>query len=829
MAQKNRNTPTTKTTRVSAEQKYNDFVADLFIKSIESGTAPWTKPWSTEDMVNMTPRNPETGTFYKGSNAALLFMTEELNGYQDSRWMTFNQAKAAGGYVKAGEHGVPLRTFIFEREVPVLDDKGKPVLDKDGKQVTEIEELDPPIINTFTVFNVKQISFPPEHKYSQPLASDVTQEQVWENLQRAEDLIKNTNAQIVFGTGSRAFYAPAKDYINLPKKEKFKTQEGFYSTALHELSHWTGHKARLDRPYNSRFGTPNYAREELVAEISSFMLCMNLGIGHNLENHASYVESWSKILKDDKKEIIEATKKANEAQKFITSFSQNNILAEDRIYLISTKDEQNFEKQLIDLGAFYDISENKFYITKETHDLSKFSEFLPDKQSQSQNKKSELEIIYEKCKKERGYYKNIDFETFKKINDVLPEENNGLMYKNWFAWDRIKEHERKVDDNGWNRADLINGISYNSQALEYVLKEKEMPAMVFYACLDKSSDGEGVNVEKTFAERGYYLTLSEANKLLFDANKEAKSKRQYFENDITVVAFDKRGGETKLPQSDLCTKMRYICGVGGDKGDVIKHISDGGGVKIYTVPDLTANLTEDDRKATKLLDSAHANDLKKKNDKFESFLKENKFEERQKLKSSMSKLENLQTALNKAIKYLNDQTVKESLSAEEKQVYVGQLSDLIAHAETLKQLVELNQELDVKGIKADAVNSLDKRDEIGEQSEYRKMQERQEMNVPHKVNPAYADTYLIVPFYDKDEAKSLGAKWDRKIKHWYVPAGTDLNLFNKWKRADVAVNKYQREYELSEQKSCYLRNSKTSAMEHSKQVLATDKVKFRGR
>lgn len=306
MAQKNRNTPTTKTTRVSAEQKYNDFVADLFIKSIESGTAPWTKPWSTEDMVNMTPRNPETGTFYKGSNAALLFMTEELNGYQDSRWMTFNQAKAAGGYVKAGEHGVPLRTFIFEREVPVLDDKGKPVLDKDGKQVTEIEELDPPIINTFTVFNVKQISFPPEHKYSQPLASDVTKEQVWKNLQRAEDLIKNTNAQIVFGTGSRAFYAPAKDYINLPKKEKFKTQEGFYSTALHELSHWTGHKARLDRPYNSRFGTPNYAREELVAEISSFMLCMNLGIGHNLENHASYVESWSKILKDDKKEIIEA-------------------------------------------------------------------------------------------------------------------------------------------------------------------------------------------------------------------------------------------------------------------------------------------------------------------------------------------------------------------------------------------------------------------------------------------------------------------------------------------------------------------------------------------
>lgn len=90
MAQKNKNASSAK---ISAEQKYNDFVADLFIRSIESGTAPWTKPWSTEDMMNMAPRNPETGTLYKGSNAAMLMMTEALNGYEDPRWMTFNQAK----------------------------------------------------------------------------------------------------------------------------------------------------------------------------------------------------------------------------------------------------------------------------------------------------------------------------------------------------------------------------------------------------------------------------------------------------------------------------------------------------------------------------------------------------------------------------------------------------------------------------------------------------------------------------------------------------------------------------------------------------------------
>ena len=515
----------------SAEQRYNDFVSDLFIKSIESGTAPWTKPWSISDMVSAAPRNPETGTFYKGSNELMLLMTSCMKQYDDPRWMTFNQAKNAGGQVRAGEHGVPLRTFIFEREVDVVDDKGRPVLDKDGNKVTETVEINPPIITTFTVFNVKQIEFPADHIYSQPFDKKVTKDQEWANLQKAEELIKNTNAQIVHG-GDRAFYAPGQDYINLPPKESFKTQEGYYSTALHELSHWTGHRARLNRPFTGRFGTQGYAKEELVAEISSFMLCMNLGIGHNLENHASYVNSWAQVLKDEKSEIIEATRKAGEAQKFITSFSQNNVLDEERIYLINKNDDEKFDEKLVELGAFFDIYEEKFYITKATHDLSKFADYLPQE---------ELKNVFDEGK-EQGLYANIDYGTFKKINDLLPDElsENDLEYDEfciqWSTW-------KSDDSENWSRSAVIDAVAKNEDLLNYVLEEKELPPLAFLHW------SESRNITKDFESinKGKIVPLSDANRILDKANNEFSEREGYAKTKVSVIysksGFDDEGNK----------------------------------------------------------------------------------------------------------------------------------------------------------------------------------------------------------------------------------------------------------------------------------------------
>ena len=658
MAPRRNSTGSKKT--ASAEQRYNDFVSDLFIKSIESGTAPWTKPWSISDMVSAAPRNPETGTFYKGSNELMLLMTSCMEHYDDPRWMTFNQAKNAGGQVRAGEHGVPLRTFIFEREVEVVDDNGRPVLDKDGNKVIETIEINPPIITTFTVFNVKQIEFPAGHIYSQPFDKKVTKDLEWANLQKAEDLIKNTNAQIVHG-GDQAFYAPGQDYINLPPKESFKTQEGYYSTALHELSHWTGHRARLNRPFTGRFGTQGYAKEELVAEISSFMLCMNLGIGHNLENHASYVNNWAQVLKDEKSEIIEATKKAGEAQKFITSFSQNNVLDEERIYLTNKNFDEKFDEKLVELGAFFDIYEEKFYITKATHDLSKFADYLPQE---------ELKNVFDKGK-EQGLYANIDYGTFKKINDLLPDElsENDLEHDEFcIQWSNWKSD----DSENWSRSIVIDAVAKNDDLLNYVLEEKE-------------------------EYKDKILPL-------------IKTKCEKFDN------FKKTRAEAKKQADE-------------------KGISD--------------------------------NPEKEKNN-----------------------VESCIVAISKAINFLNDQVARGSLSDEEKSTYIGQLGDLIIHAETLKQVLTLDADVDVKGIKSDAISSLDKRDDINEYGQFKKSQEKEQ-----QPNITLTDVYIEVPFYEKEEAKELGAKWDRSVKHWYVPQGVDLNLFEKWKKADIAANRINAEAE----------------------------------
>ncbi|MBQ3641626.1 hypothetical protein II906_06870, partial [bacterium] len=177
-------------------------------------------------------------------------------------------------------------------------------------------------------------------------------------------------------------------------------------------------------------------------------------------------------------------------------------------------------------------------------------------------------------------------------------------------------------------------------------------------------------------------------------------------------------------------------------------------------------------------------------------------------------VENCIVAINKAINFLNDQVARGSLSDEEKSTYIGQLGDLIAHAETLKQVLKLDAEVDVKGIKADAISSLDKRDDINEYGQFKKTQEQQP-------NIALTDVYIEVPFYEKEQVKELGAKWDRSVKHWYVPQGVDLNLFEKWKRADIAANRINAEAEKIKRNSLNRMATNTETVNKTKTKIKT--------
>jgi antirestriction protein ArdC len=135
-------------------------------------------------------------------------------------------------------------------------------------------------------------------------------------LAELEQLIEQTGASIRYG-GDRAFYAPSLDKIQLPERESFKSAEGFYGTAIHELGHWTGHSSRLDRPLCGQFGSASYAYEELIAELTAAFMGDRFGLSTEIENHASYLENWLKALKDDKKYFFKAASEARKASAFL--------------------------------------------------------------------------------------------------------------------------------------------------------------------------------------------------------------------------------------------------------------------------------------------------------------------------------------------------------------------------------------------------------------------------------------------------------------------------------------------------------------------------------
>ena len=290
-------------------------IAEKLIAELKAGTSPFQKPWTNDNSSSFfTPLNPTTGKSYRGMNALWLAM----QGRDDPRWMTLKQASFNHWTVEKGAKAT-LINFVKQTDIrPVLDEKGDPKLKENGKPLTETVKLDKPIITTAFVFNGEQIKGIPEWKdaYAEKLAA-----QQWTPIERAEMIIADSKANIKHG-GNEAFYQPAKDFIQLPNKEQFNAAAKYYATALHELGHWSGHESRLDRPMNDKFGTPDYAREELRAEIASLMIGSELNIGHDFGQHAAYVDNWIEVLEKEPNEVFKASADAQKIFDFVLGFEQ---------------------------------------------------------------------------------------------------------------------------------------------------------------------------------------------------------------------------------------------------------------------------------------------------------------------------------------------------------------------------------------------------------------------------------------------------------------------------------------------------------------------------
>nr|AGH89379.1 putative DNA primase TraC [uncultured bacterium] len=292
------------------KKEYAEEVAARIVEQLEQGTAPWQKPWQPGEL--RLPYNPTTGKEYKGMNSMWLSM----QGHADPRWMTYNQASAEGGQVRKGSKGTHIVYWKFSEERKLTDEQGRPVIDPEtGKQKTINVQLERPRSFMAVVFNAGQIDGLPPLE-ARPMMPEP------ERHARAEAILSNSGANIQHVPGDRAYYRPSTDSITLPERNQFPAADAYYATALHELGHWTGHPSRLDRDLSHPFGSEGYAREELRAEIASLMLGERLDIGHDPGQHAAYVGSWIKALKEDPKEIFRAAADAERIAGYVMGFEQ---------------------------------------------------------------------------------------------------------------------------------------------------------------------------------------------------------------------------------------------------------------------------------------------------------------------------------------------------------------------------------------------------------------------------------------------------------------------------------------------------------------------------
>lgn len=291
-------------------------ITDKILAQLKTGVAPWRKPWSEHKarFGSVTPRNAVTERAYSGVNVLLLWTAAQANGWAP-RWLTYKQARAAGGQVRGGEKG---ETVIFVKRLIVKDKDAKPGEDK-RKAIG--------FLRAYTVFNVAQCDGLSDKVMGlvpidvKPINQDGRDSDI-------EAFVDATGIKVIEVPGGKAAYAPSLDVINMPLFEDFKGAHPFYSTLFHEMGHATGHKERLDRNLTSKFGDRSYAAEELIAELTAAFTCAEWGIDMG-EAQASYIDHWVGLLTERETAIVTAAAAASKAVEWMRGAASAEEADED--------------------------------------------------------------------------------------------------------------------------------------------------------------------------------------------------------------------------------------------------------------------------------------------------------------------------------------------------------------------------------------------------------------------------------------------------------------------------------------------------------------------
>lgn len=511
-------------------------IADIFIKALEEETLPWHSGFDKFRYIK--PFNPANGTVYQGMNSFNFALKSYIRGYRDPRFMTMSQANELGGKVKKGEHCI--WGFNFKPTlVLVKDEEGNPVLDDKGqKQYKEMIFPKP-----FMVFNVEQfegLNLPKIPEIEQP-------DHKWTPVERAENLLKASKANISNElTCLVPHYSPLIDKITLPLPNQYHDAENYYSTALHELSHWTGHSSRLNRDFAKDKHTQKYAREELRAEIGSAMVNMMLGIAPKIsENNKAYIKGWIAHLKEEPKEILRACGDAEKISDYIMNFDPEYVKTKEACQnqkLLTDSEpitQQNLETAVADAKTLTSQRENDDVVKQ----LSAIVE---------EAEKGYREI-YNKGK-ERGYYQDVDFDTFEEIYtrtalSAIPKEDS----------------QTREDHEEWSVERLVDAVAHEPESLSKTMKG-EMPPMAYLHW------SESRELENAFG-KNKFLPLSKANEVVQKLNNRYPPDSGYDKSLFSVLYF-KRNASGVGFKDESFEHISYDIGSEPKNSDLSTHIRD---------------------------------------------------------------------------------------------------------------------------------------------------------------------------------------------------------------------------------------------------------------
>jgi len=287
-----------------------EVITSRIVNQLEEGVAPWHKPWKARGKSGL-PRNLTSGREYRGVNVWILLSS----GFASPHWLTFRQARELGGHVCQGEVGLPVVFWKFgKREV------------QDGDEIVEKPSV---LCRYYTVFNVEQC----EGLKIRSAEPTDNQPQV-QPIEACEQVVAGwLGKPMIRHGGDCASYGKVLDYVQMPERTRFDSVEEYYNTLFHELTHSTGHPARLNRSSLTdfeRFGDHNYSREELVAELGAAFLAGYCGIeNRTINNSAAYLANWLDALKNDSRMVLVAASQAQKAADLILGVTPSDTAQQD--------------------------------------------------------------------------------------------------------------------------------------------------------------------------------------------------------------------------------------------------------------------------------------------------------------------------------------------------------------------------------------------------------------------------------------------------------------------------------------------------------------------